>query len=188
MAVGTRRGLVRPIQNKNRMIKSRPSPGQHTVVTHPAIGGKVRCRMIGFPGFLVFFPVTIVTGGGLPVEGIVLMTLEAIQGFVDPFQPEPGIPLMIPGIGFEYFPIERGMAIGAVRAKPQFVAVVLFPVPMTGFAIGGCALHYSVQMTIGAGYGAVFSHQGKIGFIMGYGGPMSFLGGEFFARLQKYIN
>lgn len=105
------------------------------------------------------------------------MALETIHGLVNTFQPETGHLLMLPYAGLDDLPIEGSVTLFAVVAQLQAVAVVLFPVPVTGFAVGGCALHHAVQMTIGAWDCAVFSHEGKIGLVMGDGCPAFILRG-----------
>jgi hypothetical protein len=115
----------------------------------------MRGGMVGFRGFQVIFPVAIVTIVGLPGQGSALVTLETIQGSMNPFQPKSRYLSMVPGIGLDCFPIEGGMAVITMYPQLQPVAVILFPVPVAGFAIDGCAFHNAFQVTLGTGYGAV---------------------------------
>ena len=95
------------------------------------------------------------------------MTRGAIHGLVNSGQTETGRLAMLPGIGFQFFPVERSVAIGAMDAKVQLVGIVLPADPMTGFAVPGSAGDHAILVAVAAGHAAVPAQQGKIRLVMG---------------------
>ena len=174
MTVGAPGGFMHAVEGEREVGVEGPFPTVH-VVAEPAIGGELVGRVFRFVNFFVLFPVAVDTIALLTGEDSPPVTLETIHGFVNPSQGKTGGLFMIPGIGLDNFPIMGGVAVGAMYTQLQLVPVILLPVPVAGLAVGGCALHHSLEVALGAGYGSMFSDQGKIGLVVADGVPLFLL-------------
>ena len=101
------------------------------------------------------------------------MTVGAIECQVDAFKPESGDICVIPFRRRDIFPGLRGVAISAVEAELEIVAVILTPLPVAGFAGGRCALENPLKMTLAAGNGSVLADKWKVCLVMVQDRPLS---------------
>jgi hypothetical protein len=104
------------VKRENQMIIPASLPGQH-IVTPPAIGGKLSQDMIGFDRFIIFRPVAIDTIPAPAGKSPSRVTLETIEGFMNPFEKKSRGLFVVPGIRFDNLPAKRRVAVFTVNPQ-----------------------------------------------------------------------
>jgi hypothetical protein len=100
------------------------------------------------------------------------MAFDTIQSPVYAFKGISRGGFMIPFIRCHMFPRERLVTVGAMRAQPKFIAVVLAAFPVTDFARHGCPFEDAIYMTLFTRDRSVFSNKRKIRPVVTLGAPL----------------
>jgi hypothetical protein len=174
VAVGAEGQLVLP-QKIKLVAEDSPLPGGRAAMADLALGWEPGRAVAGVLRRFEILLVTGVTLGGRFPESILPVTVGAIECPVHAFKPESGHIRMIPLRLQDILPRLGCMAIPAVEAELELVAVILTPLPVAGLAGGRRAFEDPLEMTLAAGDSLVLADEGEICFVMVLGRPLGLL-------------
>ena len=182
VAFGTGGREVPTLEGEVRVTGHSALPRPLARMTGDAVGGEARQNVVRFLGAPVILFMTGHAGRKNRLE-IFAVAFGTVQGLVDPLQMEPGYGKVVPLVRRHVLPGRRSVAVLAVGAELEPIAVILPPVPVAGFADRRRPLEDALDVAFGAGDRPVMADEGEIGPVMGLDRPFPDVGSGLGRRL-----